>query len=116
MITVNIIHDEKRIAELSGQNNLEGYEYMSTVDGETEKAVAAVRAEGEMLFMELLSAAEPDMGDMAIRAALAYGDNRGCVTAQASDRQFERLLKCVGFCEKDGVYEIEISKVVHYCG
>lgn len=116
MITVNIIHDGARKAELSELSSMKDCEYMSTLDGKKEKAVTAVRAEGERLYLELLTADEPAMGDMAIRAALAYGDNRGCVTAEALGSQFEDMLKKVGFTENDDAYTIEISRVVHYCG
>ncbi len=116
MITVNMIHDEGRINDLSKLYSLDGFEYMVTLDGNTEKAITAVRAEGETLYMRLLTALEDDMGDMALRAALAYGDNRGCVTAETDDNTFDKYLRRVGFTENEGVYTIEISKVVHYCG
>lgn len=116
MITVNMIHDEARKNDLSKLHGFENFEYMITLDGEVEKAVAAVKAVGETLYMQLLTVLEPDMGDMAVRAALAYGDNRGCITAESSDGTFDTCLRKVGFTEKAGVYTIEISKVVHYCG
>lgn len=116
MITVNMIHDEDRKSDLSKLYGLEGYEYMVTLDGETEKAVTAVKAVGETLYMQLLTVLEADMGDMAVRAALAYGDNRGCITAETTGGAFDSCIRKVGFTEKDGVYTIEISKVVHYCG
>ncbi len=116
MITVKVINDEERIKKLNEEHELEGFEYMATVDGGEEKAVCAVKAEGEVLSMQLLYALEDDMAEMAIRSALAYGDNRYALTANTLDSSFEKDLKKVGFTEKDGVYTIEIRKVVHYCG
>ena len=116
MITVNMLHDENRAKDLSALYELENYEYMLTLDGDTEKAVMAVKAEGENLYIKLITALEDDMAEMAIRAALAYGDNRGAVTAFTVDQSFDMHFQRVGFTEKDGVYTIEISKVVHYCG
>ena len=116
MITVNMLHDESRAKDLSALYELDGYKYMITLDGEAEKAVMAVKAEGEILYMQLLTALEDDMAEMAIRAALAYGDNRGAITANTPDLNHEKHFKKVGFTEKDGVYTIEICKVVHYCG
>lgn len=116
MITVNVINDESRIKALGKEHKLEGFEYMATIDGGVEKAVCAVKAEGEVLYMQLLYASEDDMAEMAIRSALAYGDNRFALTANTLDLSFEKDMKKVGFTEKDGVYTIEICKVVHYCG
>ncbi len=116
MITVNTINDEKRISELADKYGLVGYSFMVTCDGETEKAIAAVKAEGDDLYLRLLRADEDDMADMAIRSALAFGDNRGAKTAICEDDSFEKQLRRVGFTEKNGVYVIEICKVVHYCG
>ncbi len=116
MITVNKLRDEVRKAELIERYGLCGYDFMITYDGDTEKAVTAVKAEGDTLLLNLISAEEYDMADMAIRSALAYGDNRGAITAVAMDRAFEKAFQRVGFTEKDGVFSIEICKVVHYCG
>ncbi len=116
MITVNVIKDEARIKALDEEYGLENFEYMATVDGGEEKAVCAVKAEGEVLSMQLLYAVEDDMAEMAIRSALAYGDNRFALTANTLDLRFGKDFKKVGFTEKDGVYTIEICKVVHYCG
>ncbi len=116
MITVNTLRDEKRICELSQKYNHIGYDYMITYDGGTEKAIAAVKTDGDILYVQLLSASEDDMADMAIRSALAYGDNRGALTAIAENVSIGKHFQKVGFTEKDGVYSIEICKVVHYCG
>ncbi len=116
MITVSVINDEERIRKLNEEHGLEGYEYMATLDGGAEKAVCAVKAEGEILNMQLLYALEDDMAEMAIRSALAYGDNRFALTAQTLDLSFGKDMQKVGFTEKDGIYSIEICKVVHYCG
>lgn len=116
MITASVINDEARIKALNEEHKLEGFEYMATLDGGVEKAVAAVKTEGEILYMQLLYALEDDMAEMAIRSALAYGDNRYALTANTLDLSFGKDLQKVGFTEKDGVYSIEIRKVVHYCG
>ncbi len=116
MITVNVIKDEARIKALDEEYGLESFEYMVTLDGGEEKAVCAMKVEGETLYMQLLSALEEDMAEMAIRSALAYGDNRFALTAKTLDLRFEKDFKKVGFTEKDEVYTIEICKVVHYCG
>lgn len=116
MIIVNTLKDEARKAELAERYDLCGYDFMITYDGDAEKAVTAVRVEGDTLFLRLISAEEDAMADMAIRSALAYGDNRGAVTAVTNDRTFEKAFQRVGFTENDDVYSIEICKVVHYCG
>ena len=114
MITVSKLIDVSELERLTTEYGLDNGDIMITQEDGRTLSLCWVRAEGKEMQMRMLFSCDKDGADIAIRGALAYGDNRFAQICFADKGEYDNAFKCVGFTEKDGRLFIEINKVVHY--
>ncbi|MDR1002359.1 MAG: hypothetical protein LBL82_03695 [Oscillospiraceae bacterium] len=69
---------------------------------------------GEDMEIELLDTEDKIAGDLLIRAAISYGENRGVANCTALHSDNDSIFVGVGFESGEEKLFINVSKVIHY--